>query len=119
MIGPGITIRGTISGDEDLTVEGRVAGAIRLTKILEVAEGAYIAASVDAAQVDVHGTVHGALAAPAGVIIAAGAAVLGDVTSQRFSLAKGGRYTGRVQMDFEVPGGEPEPRTPARKPSRR
>lgn len=119
MIGPGITIRGTISGDEDLVVEGRVEGAIRLTKSLDVAQGAHIAASVDATQVDVNGTVHGDISAPGGVIIEAGAEVVGDVTSQRFSLAEGGRYTGRVQMDFEVPGGEPEPRTPARKSARR
>lgn len=118
MIGPGITIRGTISGDEDLTVEGRVEGAIRLTKSLDVAQGAHIAATVDATQVDVNGTVHGDISAPDGVIIESGAEVVGDVTSQRFSLAEGGRYTGRVQMDFEVPGGEPEPRT-ARKTTRR
>jgi cytoskeletal protein CcmA (bactofilin family) len=115
MIGPGTTIRGTISGDEDLVIEGRVEGAVRLTKSLEVAQGAHLAASIEATQVDVAGTVHGDINAPEGVHIAADAEVVGDVTSQQFVLAEGGRFTGRVVMDFEVPGGEPEPKQTRRR----
>ncbi|MCA9546504.1 MAG: polymer-forming cytoskeletal protein, partial [Myxococcales bacterium] len=57
MIGPGTTVRGTISGDEDLTIEGRVEGAIRLRKALDVAEGAVVAADVEATTVQVSGRV--------------------------------------------------------------
>lgn len=110
MIGPSITIRGTLSGDEDLVVEGRIEGAVRLTKSLTVAEGAHLVANVEATSVSIDGTVHGDIAASESVDVSTGAEVVGDVSCERFSLADGARFKGRIEMDFEVPGGAPAPR---------
>lgn len=110
MIGPSITIRGTVSGDEDLVVEGRIEGAVRLTKSLTVAEGAHLTATVEATSVSIDGTVHGDIQASEGVDVASGAEVVGDVACERFSLADGARFKGRISMDFEVPGGAPPAR---------
>lgn len=106
MIGPGTTVRGNISGDEDLTVEGRVEGAIRLSKDLEVAKGAVLEAEVEARAVHVAGTVTGNVNASDSLVVEAGAAIVGDVTTPRLIVAEGARFKGRVTMDFELPGAE-------------
>ncbi|MCB9522056.1 MAG: polymer-forming cytoskeletal protein [Myxococcales bacterium] len=107
MIGPGTTVRGTISGDEDLTIEGRVEGAIRLRKALDVAEGAVVAADVEATTVQVSGRVEGAVQASARLVVDAGAVLVGDVRTPTLSVADGAHFKGRVEMDFDIPGGVP------------
>jgi len=106
MIGPGITIRGTIAGDEDLQVEGRIEGAVQITRDLLVAEGARVAATVEAAAVTVRGRLLGDVAAGDGVVVESGAVLVGNVTTSRLVVADGAHFKGRVQMDFEVPGAD-------------
>lgn len=104
MIGPGTTVRGTLSGDEDLTVEGRVEGAIRLSKDLDVAKGAVLEAQVDARAVHVSGSITGNVNAGDSLVVEAGAAVVGDVTTPRLVINEGAHFKGRVTMDFELDG---------------
>ncbi len=104
MIGPGTTIRGNVSGDEDLEVQGRVEGALRLSKDLEVSEGAVLEADVEARSVHVAGRIAGNVTAPEALVVEAGATVVGDVTTQRLMIAEGAHFKGRVHMDFDLPG---------------
>lgn len=106
MIGPGTTVRGNITGDEDLTVEGRIEGAVRLSKDLTVASGAVVEAEVEAAQVALAGRVVGTVTAAEGLVVEAGAVMVGDVTTPRLHIAEGAHFKGRVTMDFEIPGVE-------------
>lgn len=103
MIGPGTTIKGQISGDEDLHIEGRVEGAIRITQALTVAEGAVLVADIQAQSVNVSGRITGDVDAPDGILIDGNAVVVGDLTTTRLSIAEGARFKGRINMDFEVP----------------
>ena len=107
MIGPGTTIRGNVSGDEDLTVEGRVEGAIRLSKDLTVAAGATVEADVEARAISVGGRVIGSVQAGDSFVMEAGAVFVGDVRTPRLHIAEGAHFKGRVDMDFEVPGVAP------------
>lgn len=104
MIGPGTTVRGNISGEENLTVEGRVEGSIRLDADLVIADGASLAADVDARKVDVSGKVEGAISAAEGLTLDSGAVVVGDITTQRLIIEEGARIKGRINMDVEIPG---------------
>ncbi len=106
MIGPGTTIRGTLTGDEDLTVEGRVEGAIRLSKDLDVAKAAVVEAEIDARAVHVAGRVVGNVNASDNLVVEAGAAIVGDVTTPRLVVTEGAHFKGRVTMDFELPGAD-------------
>ena len=103
MIGPSTTIRGSISGDEALTVDGRVEGAIRLSNDLTISKGAAIVATVDAQNVVVNGSVTGDVNAAVAITVESGAMVVGDVTSPRIHIADGARFKGRIDMDFEIP----------------
>lgn len=106
MIGPGTTIRGKISGEEDLDVEGRVEGSIQLTESLRVAEGAVVAAEVDARTVEVSGRLEGNVEAAEMITIEADAVVVGDLTTPRLQIADGARFKGRVSMEFDLPGAD-------------
>lgn len=104
MIGPGTTIRGNIAGEEDLVVEGRVEGAVRLTKDLTVAEGATVEAEVEARAVRVGGRFAGTLDAGDSLVVEAGAVFVGDVKTPRLQIADGAHFKGKVDMDFDLPG---------------
>ncbi len=104
MIGAGTTFRGYLSGDEDLTVEGRIEGSVYLSKDLTIADGAVVAAQVEAQNVQVNGEVSGNITAAQTVQVASGAKVVGDVTTPRIHIAEGARFQGRINMDFDIPG---------------
>jgi cytoskeletal protein CcmA (bactofilin family) len=104
MIGPNTTVRGTISGDEDLIIEGRVEGTIRLSADLTVADAAHVAATVEAKAVHLAGRLEGQVTATDTLVVEAGATLIGDVNTPRLTITDGARFKGRVEMDFEIPG---------------
>lgn len=104
MIGPGTTIRGKITGEEDLDVEGRIEGSIRLTENLKVAESAVVEAEIEARNVEVSGKIVGNVTAAETITIDADATVVGDITTPRLHIADGARFKGKVTMDFDIPG---------------
>ncbi|MEE2785765.1 MAG: polymer-forming cytoskeletal protein [Myxococcota bacterium] len=102
MIGEGTTIRGKISGSEDLVVKGKLDGHISLESNLTISESAKLEAEITAHAVDIMGQVEGNISASEGLVIAPNASVIGDITTPRLSLADGATLKGRVQMDFDV-----------------
>lgn len=84
MIGRSTRIRGRISGDGDLVIEGTVEG------------------DVDVGTVTVRGEVDGDIRARGSVRVEAGARVRGDVFGE-FSLEDGAEFVGSIQADFEMP----------------
>ncbi len=107
MIGPGTTIRGSISGEEDLVVEGRVEGSIRLTHTLTVTAGAIVEAEVEAQALLISGALKGNAEGQESIVLERGAVVSGSLKTPRLVIADGARFSGRVEMDFEIPGVEP------------
>jgi len=103
MIGPGTTIRGSVSGDEDLTIQGRVEGSIRTSKDLNIAKSANIEATVDAENIEVNGSMNGDVTAGTTLTVTAGASLIGDVSTPRLHIADGAHFKGRVSMDFDIP----------------
>lgn len=106
MIGPGTTVRGKITGEEDLDIEGRVEGSIRLTENLKVAESAVVEAEIEARNVDVSGKISGNITAVEAIDISAEAVVVGNIDTPRLHIADGARFKGRVEMKFELPGAD-------------
>jgi cytoskeletal protein CcmA (bactofilin family) len=102
MIGPGTTIRGNLTGEEDLVVKGTIEGSVRLTSDLTIDPSAEIGATIEAHNVDVSGAVAGDISASESVTVSAGASIVGDVTTPRISIADGATFKGRINMDFEV-----------------
>jgi cytoskeletal protein CcmA (bactofilin family) len=98
MIGKTIRIRGELTGDEDVLLDGRLEGKIELSKSLTIGRNAEVKADVQAASVAVGGKLEGNVVASARVEIDGSASFTGNVTSPRISISDGAYFEGTIVM---------------------
>jgi cytoskeletal protein CcmA (bactofilin family) len=108
VIGRGVKVRGTITGDSDLTIEGHVDGGVEVTGDVTIEAGALVGASVTGKLVVVRGAVKGDLSGADAVRLEEGARVVGDVRAPRIGIDKGALVRGHVQTGGD---GTAAPRT--------
>jgi cytoskeletal protein CcmA (bactofilin family) len=98
-IGRSITIRGEVTGDEDLLIQGHVEGSVNLKQhsVTVGAEGE-VKADITARIITVEGRVEGNLKAEEQVILRSAAIVEGDIAAPRVVLEDGARFRGGVDM---------------------
>ena len=99
VIGRGITVKGELFGDEDVKIEGRVEGKIKLEKNLLVGQTGVIEADVEAENINIGGTVTGNLVAQNRVEIVSSGKMTGDIKAPRVIVAEGAHFKGNVDMD--------------------
>ena len=99
VIGKGITVKGELSGDEDVKIEGRVEGKIQLARNLLVGQSGVIEADVEAENINIGGTVTGNLTAQNKVEIVSSGTMIGDIKAPRVIVAEGAHFKGNVDMD--------------------
>jgi cytoskeletal protein CcmA (bactofilin family) len=98
-LGKSIVVNGTLSGREDLTVEGQVDGQIELgDHVLTVGPNGRITAKVAARVIIVLGRVTGNLIASDKVDIRESGSVEGDIVAPRVAIADGSHVRGRIDM---------------------
>ncbi len=99
-IGKSLQIKGEVSGDEDLTVEGKVEGKITLNgHSVTIGPNGRVMAEVRARSVVVGGQLRGNVTADDKVEILATGTVLGDVRAPRVVLADGAHFKGTIDME--------------------
>ena len=113
IIGPSILINGKLSGDEDLTVRGRVEGELSLTKTLIVEPSGIVKANVQVRNAIISGVVVGNIAATESVELTREGRMVGDINSPRVIIVDGASFRGRVDM------GNAEPRPASERPAAR
>jgi cytoskeletal protein CcmA (bactofilin family) len=107
--GQSITIKGELSGAEDLTVEGQVEGKINLPdNVLTVGKGARITAEVVAKAIVVLGQLTGNVKVKEKFELASGGTMQGNVNAPRIAMADGALFNGKIEM----PGGKAAPAPP-------
>jgi cytoskeletal protein CcmA (bactofilin family) len=100
MIGPSIRIKGEVSGDEDLLIQGRVEGTIALkAHEVSVGESGQVFADILAKTVRVDGKVQGDITAMENVVISKLGNVRGNITAPRVLLEDGAVFKGSIDMD--------------------
>lgn len=100
MIGNSIVIKGTVSGDEDLVIQGRVEGTIDLGKNeVTVGESGRVAADIIAKTVRIDGEVTGDVSGGEKVIISKSGNVRGNIVAPRVTLEDGAVFKGSIDMD--------------------
>lgn len=98
-IGRSITIRGDVTGDEDLVIQGRVEGSVDLKEhAVTVGPEGEVKADVRGRVVTVEGHVEGNLRAEEQVVLRGSARVLGDIAAARVTLEDGAYFSGGVEM---------------------
>ena len=110
VLGPHIAVRGTLTGEEDLVVEGRLEGHVTLSGHLIIAQTGDVEADLDVDSVEVHGQVRGDITAARSITIQKGAEVTGNVKAPRVIINDGARFEGPVEMELELPEGLPRAR---------
>ena len=100
VIGPGIHITGDVKGDEDLLVEGRVDGNIKLdSNKLEIGQSGNVQADITARVIRVSGRVKGDINGSEKVVIANTGNIHGNITAPRMTLEDGAIFKGSIDMD--------------------
>ena len=99
-IGKSISIKGDLTGEEDLVIEGTVEGKIDLpTNELTIGENGNVNAEVHAKSVVVVGSISGNVSATEKLEIQSSGLIDGDVRAPRLIIQEGARLNGSVEMN--------------------
>jgi cytoskeletal protein CcmA (bactofilin family) len=100
MIGSGIQVNGDISGDENLVIDGKVEGSIKLdANEVSVGKDGCVKANVSARIVRIDGRVDGDISGQEKVVISKSGNVRGNIKAPRVTLEDGAIFKGSIDMD--------------------
>lgn len=98
-LGPSLSIKGELAGEEDLVIEGQFQGKIALkNKNLTVERGGRLEAEIYAENVTVKGWVKGNVYASGKVLVESDGQLTGDIRASRISIAEGAQFKGSIKM---------------------
>lgn len=99
VIGKSVTIRGQMSGQEDLFMDGAIEGTIQLSDgRLTIGPNARVQADLQARDVVIYGRVDGKVRATGRIELRDSAAVRGDLFAERLSIEENATVKGRVEL---------------------
>ena len=113
VIGETILARGNLQGDEDLTIRGRVEGAINLTRTLIIEPSGVVKAEVSVNNAVVSGVMVGNITATDSVEITESGRMVGDISAPRVIIVEGARFKGKVDMGDIKQQARPAAQAPA------
>lgn len=100
MIGPSIKIKGEVTGDEDLLIQGTVEGSVDLSEHeVTVGQSGQVAADITAKTIRIDGSVTGDIAGNENVVISKTGNVRGNIVAPRVTLEDGAIFKGSIDMD--------------------
>ena len=99
-IGSSIRIKGDVTGDEDLIIQGYVEGTINLKgHNVTISKSAKVKANIEANQITVEGELSGDMNGDEKVNIRATGNVHGNIISPRVTLEDGALFKGSIEME--------------------
>ncbi len=99
VIGPGLSIRGEIAGEDAVDLAGTIQGDSRISAHYRVRAGGHVAGVIEAQTVAVDGTVQAPKIVADKVQIGAGARVEGRIQARVIAIAEGARFDGELNME--------------------
>jgi cytoskeletal protein CcmA (bactofilin family) len=111
-IGRSVSIKGELSGEEDLTIQGRVEGKIvSKQNNVTIGESGNIKGNIYGRVISIEGEVQGNLFGEEKIAVRESAKVLGDIETPRFSMGDGARFKGHIDV---IPGTKEDSHPPQR-----
>jgi cytoskeletal protein CcmA (bactofilin family) len=105
VIGKSVTMRGELSGSEDLYLDGEIQGTISLPgNRLTIGPNARVLADVHARDVVVFGRLEGNIHASGRVELRQSAFMQGDITASRLSIEENASVKGKIEITGAVNG---------------
>jgi cytoskeletal protein CcmA (bactofilin family) len=99
VIGSTISIKGDLTGEEDLLIEGRLEGKIELRhNSITIGKNGHIKADIYGKTITVDGTVEGNLYGEEQLIVSRWGTVRGNITAPRVALEDGCSFKGNIDM---------------------
>lgn len=99
-LGASLHVKGEITGNEDLSIDGTVEGLVHLEeRKLTVGASAKVTADIVAREVVVYGNVKGNLRARDRIEIKKDGSVVGDLTTARIMIEDGAYFKGSIEID--------------------
>jgi len=106
VIGKSVTIRGELSGKEDLYMDGVVEGTVSLPESrLTVGPNARVMADLDAHDVVIYGLVEGNIRVSGRIELRESAVVKGDIVAERLSIEENASIKGKVELSEAAAAG--------------
>jgi cytoskeletal protein CcmA (bactofilin family) len=102
VIGARVKLVGDLSGDEDILINGRVEGKIRVDRKVVVSAGAEVEGDVQAKSVVIGGRINGQVTAGDRAELLPSGRVQGNVHAPRIVMAEGAQIQGRVVMPTDA-----------------
>jgi cytoskeletal protein CcmA (bactofilin family) len=99
VVGAGLIIEGEFTSDEPVLVDGTVKGTLTTSEAVSIGGDGVVEADVQALSISVAGQLTGNVTATSRVDIQAGGRLVGDVKSNRLTIADGASFRGNVDMD--------------------
>ncbi len=101
-IGSTVVIRGEVSAEENLLVQGTIEGSVNIkNNTLKVGREGTVNATIDAKTVHVEGRVDGDMESSELVMIHDTGRMTGNIKANRIVLKDGCRFRGHIEMDME------------------
>ncbi len=97
-IGAKIRFQGELLGDEDVLVEGRLEGRVKISKAFRVGLHGVVLAEVAAATVTIAGRIVGNVSAAERVELLPTGTLEGNIQAPRIVIGEGARFTGSIDM---------------------
>jgi len=113
-IGRSITIRGDVTGDEDLYIQGQIEGTVDLKQHnVTVGPEGRVKANIKARMVTIEGEVDGDVRGQEQVALRSASKVTGDITAPRVVLEDGATFLGSIDMSGKPPSNHRQESKPA------
>jgi len=102
-IGRSVTVKGELSGSEDLFIDGQVEGTIELKgNSLTIGPNGQVKANVNAKDVVVQGKLEGNIQASQRAELKKSAVTVGDISTQRVAIEEGAYFKGKIEVQKDA-----------------
>jgi len=97
-IGRSMKLKGNISSDEEIIIEGVVDGTIKINHNVIIGKSGKVKADITAKEIVIKGIVNGNVNGQVKVEIMPGGVLNGDIISEKVVLAEGAKFKGSIDM---------------------
>ncbi len=102
-MGPSLFLKGELSGEEDVVIEGKYKGKIDLANHnILVSHGAKVKGDIQVKNITINGTVEGNIDASGKIFISKEGHMKGDLKAPKISIMEGAKFKGSVRIDKDL-----------------